>query len=682
VIATDGVIEAPSYVSPSWTANSPALLAAESRCPSGNYSGGQNQGCGGYVLTVQQAAGNPIRVGQTLYGGAGIASGTTITEQISDADGNLCSTGTCNAGGAGVYLVNTSQLVAPGTPMSASDGTGFVVGLDNGAVWQYNNGFTELLDEAVASSLAGDYGAVNTMIPLRDGFVVAQNDGVVYYWSPSNNASGDNSNNPNALDYVGSNMPSLANVGSPGWSMLHATGWIDSPTAMVQMGDSFALGLTAADSTQSGVVALYTGFGAVDSASAFGYLGSQPLTGSSLNSWSIPAEPGTLSDDPLGSVQQMFSTAQVTQDSSGNRVLAQSLVVGLTNNGIYAWNGSNANATQNWTDIQTPATTTLNPTMLQAAWNYGPSADGNWGGSGEVGAAGITGDPVFGLQPNQAWCGSGCSSSGDYYTFAINHPFGNDGVIYSLGSILQGDLNLTAQAYGYVFVPNSIWDMFKADYYSAGLFLAAQGGPSVSLNPPDGLQISDTISVTGPSFSETKETEFGSLGVNVGIDASISASIGLQSTPVAPLTLAWALDTPGVLFMWNTYGNQDALSLTFANWSNAGYLEPATIADTFDVSNATANASVSVTPSIALSYGLFTPSSWPISFDLFKLSIGYSNPVLANLNVPLLAADNSSLTLDAQGILTISAGLLPGLTSDLSWTDQIQLYNESGVITA
>ncbi len=93
------------------------------------------------------------------------------------------SSGGCNQGGTGVYLVNTAQLLAPGTPMSASDGTGFIVTFSNGAVAGWNNGINQIVGSNWNS-------AHNTIMPWRDGFVVGLNDGGVMYWSPSNNPAG------------------------------------------------------------------------------------------------------------------------------------------------------------------------------------------------------------------------------------------------------------------------------------------------------------------------------------------------------------------------------------------------------------------------------------------------------------------------------------------------------------
>ncbi len=79
-----------------------------------------------------------------------------------------------------------------------------------------------------------------------------------------------------------------------------------------------------------------------------------------------------------------------------------------------------------------------------------------------------------------------------------------------------------------------------------------------------------------------------------------------------------------------------------------------------------------MTPYASVSYGLFTSS--PIDLDIFKLSLGYQNPITANLTVPLNNFDATQLSLSAQGFLTASAAFIPGITSDLSWKGKYQLY--------
>lgn len=655
VIATGGVISTPSYAS-SLSADQ-ALAASTAGCQS-NYGGGSGAGCNGYVLTVQEAAGNSIRVGQTLYGGAGLAAGTTITAQISDGAGNLCSN-SCNSGGTGVYLVSSSQLVAPGTPMSASDGTGFILGLANGAVMKYDNGFTQLQNNGWGSG-------VNTMIPWRDGFVLGLNNGATMYWTPD------------ALDYTGNAATSA------GFTQLQGTGWSNAATSMVPLGDGFALGLTASDGSVNGAIELYTGFGPVSTTAAFGYQesGDGPVALTAVNGWLEIAAEDALSAGS-GSVQLMFPINQYTTDSSGNQVLAQTLVAGLTNNGIYGWTGSNQNVSQaDWTTIQDPGTGALDQAMLQAAWTYGQNANTNWGADGGVGATYLpavsgtaaSGDPVFGLPYNQAWCGTNCS--GDYVPFAFNYPFGNDGVIWSAGTTLEAEINLSSMGYGYIYIPSGIFDKFEPDKYSVAALLAVQGGPSLVLNPPDDGTVSYSDSFTGPHYTYSDVTEIGTFSVGVGVNATVSGEMQLNpNAPSGSLTLASATYTPGLLYTWNTNGNTGSMGITFAAFPTVDYLTPAQVADYFISNDPTITASAGVSPYVQVSYGLETPGWFPISIDIFNLTVGYENPVTATATIPLDDVSDTTVSLNSQGIIYADAGFLPSVTSLLTWSNQYQVYS-------
>lgn len=676
VIAENGVISAPSYAS-----LLPDLTASAAGCTS-SYNGGNGAGCGGYVLTVQEAAGTPIKVGQTLYGGPGLTSGTVIVQQISDGSGNLCSS-ECNSGGTGVYLVDKSQVVAPGTPMSASDGTGFIVGFSNGVVAGWNNGLGQLVPEMWGS-------AETTMIPWRDGFVTGLDNGAIMYWSPSNNPAGGtpfvpDSGPPMALTYAGSTIPSQL-AQPPGWSQLEGyttecgcLGWDQAATSLVQMGDGFAVGLTAPNDSTNGAVQLFTGFGPSSTSSAFGYLqgANTPLQAlTPTNGWTEIASNTALvgPNGAVGSIQQMVPINQLIQDSAGNWWNASSVVVGQTDNGINSWAGSNQAPVPTgtaWNQLQTPAAPPgqLDPDTLQSAWNFATATNAPSGSFGTKGAVGGSTDPVFGSPVNQAACGDNCN--GDYETFTFNYPFGNDGVIYSLGTTLQANLNLSAAGYGYLFVPAGVWDKFEPDNYSAGLLMALQGGPSVVLNPPDGLSIKDTVT-GGTSYTDTQETEVGSFGETVGVDFSLTGAIGLSTAPLAPLTLAYAYYTPGLMFTWNSAGNPDSLGMTTSAFADTGYVSTDDLESYFDpTGNATISATV--TPYASVSYGLFTTS--PISLDIFKLSVGYQNPITADLTVPIDNFDNTTLTLSSQGFLTASAAFIPGITSDLSWDGKYRLYS-------
>jgi hypothetical protein len=610
-----------------------------------------------------------------LYGGAGLTQGTVITQQISDGAGNLC-VNSCNAGSTGVYLVNSSQLVAPGTPMSASDGTGWIVGFSNGAVAGWNNGLGQLVNGSTW------YSDENVMIPWRDGFVTGLNNGAVMYWSPSNNPAGGTAfvpddNTPSmALSYAGSTIASEIPQ-PPGWSQLQGPIG-QSATSLVQVGDGFAMGTTSPNSSSNGMVQLFNGFGAGARGSAFGYQqtanGLTALT--PANAFTVPAGYTTLpSNGAVGSIQAMLPIHELVKDSNGNWWNASSLVVGQTDNGLYSWTGSNLNTAPSgtaWTALQNPAALPgqLDATNLQQMWNFATGSNAPSGAFGTLGAVGGHTDPIFNQPFNQAACGTSCN--GDFQTFAFNYPFGNDGVIYQFGSgALTANLNMSAAGYGYLFVPAGIWDKFEPDDYSAGLVLGVQGGPSVVLTPPDGLSVKETVTAS-TSYTDQQVTEVGVFGETIGINASLTGSIGLSSKPLGPLTLAYANFTPGLLFTWNSGGNPDSLAMSYSAFTSTGYISPQKLEDYFDPTGK-ATLSATVTPYATVSYGLFTTT--PFDLDIFKLSVGYQNPLTATLTVPIDNFDNASLSLSSQGFLTASAAFIPGITSDLSWSSKYPLYS-------
>ena len=698
---TTGAIN-PYY--PLQLAGSQAYLASSASCsPSAANAG---VGCSGYVLTVQQAAGNSIRIGQTLYGGAGLLPGTVITQQISDGNGNLCSVA-CNTGGTGVYLVNTSQLVAPGTPMSASDGTGFIVGFNDGLVVQFGypgTGSGGGRSEVQLNSGVNWGSAVNTMIPWRDGLALGLNNGAVMYWSPSNDPGNNNPNNPNALSYQGSTVTNQEDgpAQPAGWSQLmglkDSCGCIlfgNPVTSMVQMGDGFAVGLT------NGEVWGFNGLGPVSPTTAFGF---QPYP--AINIFNQMATGTTLGGGPNDSVQQLIPVTQLALDSSGNPVLASSVLAGLTNNAIYDWDGTNQwtgtdptdSASQTWQQLQPSGDASISTEILEEAWAFGQTAASAWAydskgnltnpnglGAPYKSADGkkpATGDPLFSLPENlPSGCGATCQ--GDYIPIVYYKPLGDDGVIYSIGDNpgIQGNLNLSLLGLGYVFVPGGFVDKFEPDSYTASVLLAVQGGPSVVLTVPDSGLYTASDKLTGPSWSDTQETEVGIFSETVGINASLSAKVGLSNKPLKqPLTLASAYFTPGLLVSWNTNNYQTQMGVTYSSFSSTYVITAKEIEKYFDSSKADANLSVTATPYAKLTYGLFTPPGYP-SLDIVSLSVGYENPVTATLNVPLnnlpSSIEDSTLKLTSSGVLTVSAGILPSLTKSLSWSDKFKVYSVS-----
>ena len=418
--APGGNIVGPSYLSTLET-NAPYLKPLVQGCQSG-YDNGQGSGCNGYLLTVQQVSGT-LKVGQTLYGGAGLGAGTTITSQLSDSSGALCST-SCNAGGTGVYVVDQYQLVAPGTPMSASNGSGVIAGFagglsggNQGSTVGYGaaSGLT-LGNSAWGNSSGAD---VNALVPWRDGFAAGLN---YYEYCSGNCGDGDNYYTGGVYSWrptLTSSWQGYAGQFDNGWTMLQGPnnlaspipykgsnsfgpGWNAPVTSMTPFGDGFAVGLNApfGDGGQTGLVGLWTPFQILGG--AFGYTpigtvqtttfraatcspgstGGENTGGSCSANFNQISNPGGSDGFAAGvcpenncgsgggSVQQMFSYNQVISvDGNGNpctttsatcgSALSSTLVVGATNNAIYSYNST----TKAWTQLQAPDASSYPPPL-------------------------------------------------------------------------------------------------------------------------------------------------------------------------------------------------------------------------------------------------------------------------------------------------------------------------------
>ena len=287
-----------------------------------------------------------------------------------------------------------------------------------------------------------------------------------------------------------------------------------------------------------------------------------------------------------------------------------------------------------------------------------------------------SGDPLFGVTTNQAWCAStGCE--GDYTPFVFSKAFGDGGTIYTLGSdLLQADINLSALGYGYLFVPQGVLNLFDPDQYSAAVMLAVQGGPSVSLNLSSltgadlPVNITDTLT-GGVQYTDSQETEAGSFGETVGVTGSLTSGFVVNTLPGGPITLAQAYYTPGLMITWNTEGNPGSLGMSYSAYSSTTYATEQDLASIFDTQiGGNASLTATVTPSTSVSWGLFYKD-----LSVFQLSVGYQNPISAGLTIPLNDFSQTSLSLTSQGTLTASAALIPGITSHLSWSGSYPVYS-------
>jgi hypothetical protein len=416
---------APGYLNTLET-EAPDLVPLVNGCDA-SYDGGAGTGCSGFLLTVQQAAGTPLTAGQTLYGGNNLLPGTTIVKQLSNASGNSCSSGCVGAGGAGLYLVDQYQYIAPGSPMSASQGAGFVAGTSNGEVYVggiastelggqiANGGWTNFSCSGKNCDPSGGAigGGVMAIVPWRDGFVAGL--GYAQYCSAGECFGGAIAQENWAYGGVASWIPGASGQALPGginltysgqfakgWTMLQgpstvsatgdgnfdsqkgpnsAPGWQLKTSALTPFGDGFAIGLTApAKGTGSansqndytnGLVGIYTGFAA--STGGPGVFGAGETASNSFNQIANPnGSPGDFlaSSQNAGTVQQLFSfTQNITDTVTGALEPNQTLVAALTNGAIWAWNPNGPSSTDSWTVIQAPASQAPPATLAGSAKN-------------------------------------------------------------------------------------------------------------------------------------------------------------------------------------------------------------------------------------------------------------------------------------------------------------------------
>ena len=86
----------------------------------------------------------------------------------------------------------------------------------------------------------------------------------------------------------------------------------------------------------------------------------------------------------------------------------------------------------------------------------------------------------------------------------------------------------------------------------------------------------------------------------------------------------------------------------------------------------------SLIPSLTATAGVFTPSSTPIigKLSLVALDLTYSNPVSVALTIPLSDDTTSDLRFKTSGELDFQAGVLPELTSLLTYeSPTFELYS-------
>lgn len=601
-------------------------------------------------------------------------------------------------------------------------GEGFVVGLDNGAVerWigpagapdTWRNNWTELHGQGWGQ-------AVSSMVTYRDGIIVGlgtesgQLGGVEYYtngqWVELHD-TGWGSPVTTMITYLDGVVVGLANgsvqqwTGESGdeptnwknnWFQLQDNGWGQAVSSMITYGDGFILGL--GKGANVGGVEYYTGIQWIElhdsgwqtpvrniSTYSSAGIGSGVVVGldnGSVQLWNGITDGGsgqghwTELHDPgwESGIATLIPFRNTVTNSVGNVVNRDGVVVGLDNGAVEQWKGVITGATGqgDWVEIVGPQTNQaaqiLKDGGLEKAVTFAKSlpASPNWGADGVGGES----DPIFSQSYFQPPCASTNNCDGTYQPIVMNVPGALAGTSFAVPNTdASVDLSFDANtyAYGYAFVPNSIWDAMLPGAYTIAMVVALETGPSLKVNlQADGSINSPVVDLV--SFQQYYPTAFGAFALDEGVNAQLTAT--LEGVPESGQLNAHAYMVPGMLFTFNTEENPGWVELGFNAYPDVDYS---------DFMNLTGiSVTPTVTPYVTATYGFFLPDDLPLvgGLSLFDVALGYENPMSATIAVT--ESDGASLTLDAQGYITAHAGILDTLTDWLTWEDRFQVYDIS-----
>jgi hypothetical protein len=416
-----------------------------------------------------------------------------------------------------------------------------------------------------------------------------------------------------------------------------------------------------------------------------------PVTGQTTNSWNTLHNANWLSRPTT-----VIPFLQNLPDANGNVVARDGIVVGLESGSVQKWSGllSGGSGQSEWTQLVCgrdgckpspgPQPTTISQETLKAAVQF--AKDANEAGAAWLENIGSSQDPLFHVGNLRAACETGNKCDGQYMPIAMNVPMsplkkewkaGGDeadaSVDVDASLVLSYDVN--GIAYGYAFMPNGFWSKLVPGKWSMALLAAVETGPALTVNlGEDGAVISaPRTNLLNWDFSTPGPLLVDRFALGMGVDGEFGVGVvcGDAGCPEKLQTHAYLV--PGMLFAYNTQNNPRGVGLG-TNW----YPD----LDYSDFQKVTGGSlTATLTPYTTMSYGIFAPDSWFLigGWSLFKLGMGYENPLSATVAVGVDAS--ASMTIGADGFLTTHAGILEMLTSKLSWDNSIQLYDVSHTYT-
>jgi len=242
-------------------------------------------------------------------------------------------------------------------------------------------------------------------------------------------------------------------------------------------------------------------------------------------------------------------------------------------------------------------------------------------------------------------------------------------------------IDINPVGYGYVVVPDGFYAKFSPGSWSLAALVAAEIGPSVRLDAKTTKIELLKKDFKGPSYSTV--SPYGVIDLSSGVKLGAEAKLNVppsQKNYSGVDVHAYAV--PGVLMTYNTTAAPKQFDLGYSY-----YLE----ADASAIRNLGATVSASATPYVKLTYGILIPSSVPLvgGWALVAASASLENPLTASLCAGLnqscpkgtgkdeKTGATASLTLGTSGTLNLQAGLLPDITSLLTYkVEPIELYPE------
>ena len=576
---------------------------------------------------------------------------------------------------------------------------GLLVGLANGSVQQFNEarngpgqpGWVELHDsgwnsavKGIVLSGKGEAGLPTFAVGLQNGAVEQwQWNGSGYSWAEIQKPGKDGWNSEiTAMTEFGDNfIVGLKNgavfervnlaSGSGYWIELHNNGWNSQVNQIVPF-ESATLGRGVVVGLDNGSVQLWKGQTA----------GTNPDSGQAY--WTELHDSGWAS----GIASIVPASTKVTDDK-GDVVSQDGVVVGLENGALEQWSGLITGSTgqNDWTEIDGPqvnqaAKVLSQDGFLKSAVDFGLAlADTGespvWGADGSVGGAG---DPLFSQPIFQK--ASTNTATGTYLPVVsyipaslIKKTLEDPNGLTDSTVDLSFDVN--ALIYGYAYVPDGALAKLVPGKWSMAMLLGLQTGPSLTLN----LSSAGTISTPDTNLFNYQYWTLGPLGFDsfaIDVGANAKLDVSLLGAEDKDSLKAYAYMVPGMLFTYNTESKPKGVQLGFSAYPD------------INASDFTSLTGIKVTPTltpyVTASYGIMAPDTTPLigGWSLIKISLGLENPVSASLcadttaQCPTPTSDtggNLSLTLDSEGYITASAGILDGVTDLLTWNGQFQVYD-------